>query len=95
MPYAKAIDAQLHQERTGLAEHRASWEGLPDGVFVATDSGPAVVVGDHVAVWDQHDNIYREKLPRPKAGTGNVLTPPSTVQILRAGYPVQIDDSAG
>jgi hypothetical protein len=89
------MDTQLHQERTGPAEHRDTWEGLPDGVFVATDSGPAVVAGDHLAVWDQHENIYREKLPRPEAGISKVLTPPSTVQILRAGYPVQIDDSAG
>jgi hypothetical protein len=95
IPYAKDMDAQLHRERTGPAEHPASWDGLPDGVFVATASGPAVVVGDHLAIWDQHDNIYREKLPRPKAGVAKVLTPPSSVEILRAGYPVQINDSAG
>jgi hypothetical protein len=95
MPYAKDMDAQLHLERTGRAEHRAPWNGLPDGVFVATDSGPAIVVGDRLAVWDQHDNIYRAKRARPTTGTATVLTPPSTVQILHAGYPVQIDDSAG
>jgi hypothetical protein len=95
MPYAKDMDAQLHHERTGRAEHRTSWEGLPDGVFVATDSGPAVVVGDHLAVWNQYENIYREKLPRPQTGIARVLTPPSTAQIVRAGYPVQVDDSAG
>jgi len=93
-PYAKDMDAQLHQERTGTAEYRASWEGLPDGVFVAGDPGPAVVVGDHLAVWNRHDNTYRGKLARPEAGVARVLTPASTVQILRAGYPVQIDDSA-
>jgi hypothetical protein len=93
MTYAKDMDARLHRERTGPVEYRAPWESLPDGVFVATDSGPAVVVGDHLAVWDQHDNIYRDKLPRPGTGTATVLTPPSTVEILRAGYPVQIDDS--
>jgi hypothetical protein len=94
MPYAKDMDAQLHHERTGRAGHRTSWEGLLDGVFVASDSGPAVVVGDHLAVWNQRDNIYREKLPRPETGIATVLTPPSTVQIVRAGYPVQIDESA-
>jgi hypothetical protein len=93
MTYAKDMDTQLHRERTGPVEHRAHWDSLPDGVFVATDFGPAVVVGDHLAVWDQHDNIYRDKLPRPSTGTATVLTPPSTVEILRAGYPVQIDDS--
>jgi hypothetical protein len=95
IPYAKDMDTQLHRERTAPAEHRASWEGLPDGVFVATARGPAVVVGEHLAIWDQQDYIYREKLPRPKAGVAKVLTPPSSVEILRAGYPVQIDDSAG
>jgi hypothetical protein len=93
LPYAKDIDRELHLERTGRAEHHAPWAWLPDGVFAATDSGPAVVVGDHLAVWDQRDNIYRAKLPRPAHGTATVLTPPSTVEILRAGYPVQIDDS--
>jgi hypothetical protein len=95
MPYAKDMDAQLHLERTGRVEHRARWEGLPDGAFVTTDSGPAVVVGDQLAVWNHHDNIYRDKLARPTTGAATVLTPPSTVQILHAGYPVQIDDSAG
>jgi len=92
MPYAKDMDDQLHRERPG--DHRAPWSGLPDGVFVASDSGPAVVVGDQLAEWVQDDNVYRDKLVRPSAGDATVLTPPSTVEILRAGYAVQIDDSA-
>ena len=71
-----------------------SWLDLPDGVFVRTEDGPAVVVGDHLAVWNAQDNLYRQRLPRPGAGTALVITPPSTVDVLRAGYPVQIDDSA-
>lgn len=93
MPYAKDIDAQLHRERVDRAGHRAAWDDLPDGVFVATDSGPAVVVDDHLALWDR-DKSYRHKLARPGSGEATVLTPPSTVRILRAGYPVQIDDLA-
>jgi hypothetical protein len=92
--YAKDMDAQLHLERTGRAEHRAPWDTLADGVFVATVSGAAVVVGNHLAIWDQNDNIYRDRLPRPTTGTAMVLTPPSTIAILRASYPVQIHDSA-
>jgi hypothetical protein len=94
MPYANDMDSQLHRERIGRAEHRETWSGLPDGVFVATDSGPAVVVGDHLAVWDHNENAYQEKLPRPGGVAASVLTPPSNVAILRAGYPVQIDDAA-
>jgi hypothetical protein len=94
LPYAKNMDTQLHLERTDRAEHRVPWASLPDGVFVGIDRGPAVVVGHHLAVWDHRDNNYRDNLPRPANGTAMVLTPPSTVEILRAGYPVQIDDSA-
>jgi hypothetical protein len=90
MPYAKEMDNRLHRERTGGTEHRAAWDGLPDGVFVVTDSGPGVIVGDHVAFWDRQENAYRTMLPRPRIGTAIVITPPSTVEILRAGYPVQI-----
>ncbi|MEZ0351532.1 hypothetical protein [Mycobacterium sp. pR1184] len=91
--YATKMDAQLHRERRDKTSHRACWIDLPDGAFVVTDFGPAVVVGGHLAVWDQ-DNIYRGKLLRPASGQATVLTPPSTVGILRAGYPVQIDDAA-
>jgi hypothetical protein len=94
LPYAKDMDAQLHRERACAAGHRAAWDRLPDGVFVATDAGPAVVVGDRLAVWDRRDNVYRDTLPRLGAGTATMLTPPSTAGILRAGYPAQIDDSA-
>ncbi|MDT5346870.1 MAG: hypothetical protein QOH91_157 [Mycobacterium sp.] len=94
MPYAKEMDSQLHLERTGRAELRAPWDRLPDGAFVATDSGLAVVVGVHLAVWDRDQYTYRDKLPRPTTGAAIVLTPPSTLNTLRAGYPVQIDDSA-
>ena len=90
-PYVKEMDTQLHRERTGSSHHPAGWDSLPDGVFVLTDRGPAVVVGDHLAVWNRHDNAYGDKLSRPKTGTAIVITPPSTVGVVRAGYPVQVD----
>ena len=90
LTYAKDMDKQLHLERTRRSGYRAPWVSLPDGVFVATDRGPAVVVADHLAVWDHRDNNYRDTLSRPTNGTVTVLTPPTTVAILRAGYPVQI-----
>jgi hypothetical protein len=93
LPYAKDMDAQLHRERTEASGHRAAWDSLPDGVFVAAHDGPAVV-GDHVAVWDRDANIYRKSLPRPRTGTAQVITPPSIVDVIRAGYPVQVDGSA-
>jgi hypothetical protein len=94
MPYAKDMDNQLHRERTDAAQHLLPWTALPDGVFVGTDEGPAVVVGDHLAVWDDTAYGYQQRLPRPTEGSARVLTPASTVEVLRAGYPVQIDVSA-
>jgi hypothetical protein len=91
---ASEMDAQLHRERIDRTEHILTWNTLPDGVFVDTDTGPAVVVGDHLAVWDERDNAYRRHLPRPNTGDAVLLTPPATVAVLRAGYPVQIDAAA-
>jgi hypothetical protein len=68
--------------------------GVPDGVFVVTDDGPAVVVGDHLAVFNAQEYTYGRRLLRPTIGTATVITPASNVAVLRAGYPVQIDDVA-
>ena len=93
-PYAKDMDNQLHRERANRGGHSLPWRNVPDGAFVDTDDGPAVVVCDHLAVWDGRAYAYRQRRPRPTAGAASVLTPSSTVAVLRAGYPVQIDVSA-
>lgn len=90
--YAKDMDNLLHCERA--TSHHMPCNTLPDGVFVDTEDGPAVVVGDHLALWDEKAYAYRGRLPRPTTGSASVLTPPSTVEVIRAGYPVQIDVSA-
>jgi hypothetical protein len=94
MPYAKDMDTVLHRERIGAVGHQARWDGLPDGVFVDADGEPAVVVGDHLAVWDRRENGYTRRLSRPVAGTATLITPPSIVAVIRARYPVQIDPAA-
>jgi hypothetical protein len=92
MPYAKDIDNVLHCERA--APHGMPWTALPDGVFVDTDDGPAAVIAGHLAVFDEHAYTYRRLMAKPVRGSASVLTPPSTVAVLSAGYPVQIDQSA-
>jgi len=96
VPSATAINRQLHAERIMKGTHRrrlhpASWPDLPDGAFVLLDA-PAVVVGSHLAEWTTAG--YRALHRRPRRGRANVITPPSTVAALSAGYPVQIDDAA-
>lgn len=97
IPGAKEINAQLHQERIVPGTHRRryhdlAWADLPDGTFVLLDDAPAVVVGAKVVPWANQG--YGKPRPRPAGGAATVITPPSTVAALRAGYPVQIDDSA-
>ncbi|HWM03957.1 MAG TPA: hypothetical protein VNP92_16600 [Actinophytocola sp.] len=97
VPSAKEMNRRLHGERIVRGTHRRRfhelpWAGLPDGVFVEVDGSFAVVVGAHLAQWTSQG--YRARYPRPVRGTARVITPPSTVAVLRAGYPVQLDESA-
>ncbi len=96
-PSAKAMNRQLHRERIVPGTHRRQfhdmpWGALPDGTFVMLDQGPAVVVDDHVAGWTYEGYGVRAHMPRH--GVATVITPPASVAALRAGYAVQIDDSA-
>ncbi len=96
-PSAKQINRQLHGERIIRGTHRRRlhplpWTELPDGAFVLLDENPAVVIGNRLAEWTREG--YGPQRSRPKRGTANVITPPSTIAVLRAGYPVQIDGAA-
>jgi hypothetical protein len=97
--YAREIDEMLHRERrpAGRKSRPADempWRDLPDGVFVTTEQGLAVVAGDHLAIWNERGNTYGIRASRPRAGTALVITPSANVAVLRAGYPVQLDPSA-
>jgi hypothetical protein len=96
LPSAKQINRQLHGERIVRGTHRRRihpipWADLPDGTFVLLDDAPAVVSGTHVIEWT-HEG-YRSRHRRPRRATANVITPPSTLAALRAGYPVQVDNA--
>jgi hypothetical protein len=97
-PSARQLNRQLHSERIVAGTHRRQlhtlpWADLPDGTFVLVDGKPAVMVDDHTTAWSEAG--YGHRRPRQRTGLATVLTPPSTVAVLRAGYPVQIDDTAG
>jgi uncharacterized protein YciI len=96
-PSAREMNRRLHGERIVRGTHRRRvhelpWPGLPDGTFVHLDAAPAVVLGAHLTQWTPEG--YGTRVRRPAAGTAQVITPPATVAVLRAGYPVQVDDSA-
>jgi hypothetical protein len=97
VPSAKQMNEQLHGERIVRGTHRRRihelpWTDLPDGAFVLLDTSPAVVIGDQLTVWTHAG--YRDKRGRPSRGTASVITPPSSIAALRAGYLVQVDPSA-
>jgi hypothetical protein len=97
-PTAKEMNRRLHGERLVRGTHtrkfhHADWSDLPTGAFVRlADGHPAVVVGERIVEWTSQG--YRAQRPRPSHGPTTLITPPSTVAVLRAGYPVQIDDAA-
>jgi hypothetical protein len=84
---ADAIDARLHDERLDGSRrrrhHSARFEDLPDGAFVLHDGRALLVLGGSLLAWTPSG--YVDPAPRP-TGTATVLTPPSLVAVLRAGW---------
>jgi len=80
------MDEVLHAERLADREkrtHDMRLEDLPDGVFVAMDGAAHALRGAHVLRWSESG--YCERITRPR-GIARVLTPPSIVAALSAGY---------
>jgi hypothetical protein len=96
-PNAKELDRTLHAERLVRGTHRRrlhsrTWPELPDGTFVLLPDGPALVLAEALVPWTKHG--YTRPRPRPSVGQAQVITPPSSVAAIAAGYPVHIDASA-
>jgi hypothetical protein len=93
---ADVMDARLHMERRGgpwqKRTHRASGDSLPDGTFIALDQRAWLVRGDRLLEWSPEG--YREGRDRSEIGEVSVLTPPSMLAILRAGYLVGMHPTA-
>jgi hypothetical protein len=86
---ADAIDARLHGERFDPAarvqrRHVAPPADLPDGAFVMHDGAPHLVLGDRLLRWSPAG--YADRGRRPTAKHAELITPPSLVAVLRAGW---------
>jgi hypothetical protein len=85
-PGADALDDRLHAERLAGRDRRlpaAPLAELPDGAFVLRDGAPWLVRGDALLRWTPAG--YAERVPR-RAGTATLVTPPSLVAVLQAGW---------
>ena len=86
---ADVIDAQLHRERVALRtrtqlHHVAPLDELPDGAFVVRDGAAWLVLGASLLAWTVAG--YVASTPRPAHEQAVVITPPSLVAVLRAGW---------
>ena len=86
---ADAIDLQLHGERVAPStrtqrHHEAELDSLPDGTFVVRAGEPWLVRGRELVLWTPAG--YTERVRRPSSGRATVITPPSLVAVLRAGW---------
>jgi hypothetical protein len=94
-PYVDEMDEVLHSERLdgrGKRMHRRAIEELPDGAFIALDNEPFAVRGGALLRWTPDG--YSIRKPRPRNVTVDVLTPPSIVAVLLAGYQARWHQSA-
>jgi hypothetical protein len=85
---ADPLDARLHEERVepgtrGQRRHEAQFESLPDGALVVLDDAAFLVHGDVLRRWTPGG--YAATVARPR-GPAIVLTPPSLVAVLAAGW---------
>jgi hypothetical protein len=86
---ADAIDARLHTERVDAVtrsqrHYDARLDDLPDGAFVLREGMPWLVLGADLLRWTAAG--YAERTPRPARDRAVLITPPSLVAVLRAGW---------
>jgi hypothetical protein len=86
---AREIDDRLHTERLdprtrGRRLHAAPFDGLPDGAFVLREGAPLLVLGGSLLAWSAGG--YTSRTTRPERGRAVLVTPPSLVAVLRAGW---------
>jgi len=87
----KEIDNILHAERirAGIkVTHEEKLSSLPDGTFIELEDEPYLLRNKVIFKWTPCGYEEGRKLPASK--TANVLTPLSIVNMLRAGYNVQM-----
>jgi hypothetical protein len=95
---ADAVDRLLDAERSPPSRYRTLWEArlddLPAGVMVMVEgeNQPHLVQAGTLHPW--HPEGYGPAVERPSGARVRVLTPPPTVNAIRAGYEVGVHPTA-
>lgn len=90
------VDPRLHEDR--LTDRRtkrtftAGVDGLPDGVMVVVDGGPALLWRRRLLGWDWSG--YTDLGSRPTGLDVEVLTPKCLVDVIDAGYTPAVHSTA-
>ena len=90
-PIDRRLDAERRAGRRKLT-YRDDVTTLPDGSYIVADGAAWLVLGSELLAWT--DRGYTTRRARPSHGEVEVLTPPSTVAVFRAGYAPAIHPSA-
>jgi len=95
-PLAAEMDTALHAERTDRfrrkLSYRANVADLPDGVMVRLGREPGLLIGGRVHPWSFRG--YGAPAPAEAEAEAEVLTPPSIVAAITAGYQPLVHHSA-
>ena len=87
-PRAVEMDAKLHTERVDRRRrkltYRARVRELPDGTMIRVNDLIGLVASGRVLPWSFAG--YGSPVPAPKSAAVEVLTPPSIVAAIAAGY---------
>jgi hypothetical protein len=86
---AGAIDARLHAERIvegtrRQRHHDAALDELPDGAYVLRGGRPFLLTAHGLLRWTSAG--YDVRAPRAARARTTLITPPSLVEVLRAGW---------
>ena len=94
--YVAEMDGLAHDERLmpdrSKRLHRAPIAGLPDGSFVMQVDLPHLVLGEALIEWSPAGYLRARR--RPPSGEVDLITPPSMVEVIAAGYAPVIHESA-
>lgn len=97
-PYAREMDSWLHAERVdrrtrSKVTRQVLIDDLPDGAMVCHDGGSALLCGNALLPWSFDG--YGPPVPASPRTRVELLTPPSIVAVLAAGYRPLRHPSAG